>query len=414
LDLQTARVLGLALAIGVLVGAERYRGRVPGQKEPAGVRTFAAIALLGGVCAVLDHIAFAVVTFAAIAVVVLIAYYRLSAESLGATTEMAALLTFWLGYMVKSHEATAIGSGIVLAILLAAKRPMHDFVKGRISDVEFFDTLKFLAVVFVIYPLLPDRALGPHEFFNPRQAWTFVVIYSAISYAGYFLVRVFGSGRGLFASAVMGGLVSTPAVTMSLAHRSRQSPGHARLIAAAAVMANAMQFPRLLVLVLIVDQRLAGQVAALLLSMFAIGALGAWVVGAVGRDDAHDGDLDITLRNPFSFTSALTFAALLVAFLFFSRVGLLYLGERGVYAVASLTGLANVSAIALSLPSLMASGGLSAGSAAVVLFLATAANAASKWVLALVNGTGEMAVWLGGGLLTILAAGAAYLTLAMT
>jgi len=36
MDLQTARVLGLALAIGVLVGVERYRVHVPGQREPAG------------------------------------------------------------------------------------------------------------------------------------------------------------------------------------------------------------------------------------------------------------------------------------------------------------------------------------------------------------------------------------------
>lgn len=408
MDLETARALGLALAIGVLLGAERYRGRTPGQQEPAGVRTFAVIGLLGGVCAVLEQPVFAIVTFAAVAVVVLIAYYRQSAASLGATTEMAALLTFWLGYMVKSHEAAAVGLGIVLAIMLAAKRPMHDFVKGRISDVEFFDTLKFLTVVFVVYPLLPDRALGPYDFFNPRQVWTFVVIYTALSYAGYFLVRVFGSGRGLFASAVMGGLVSTPAVTMSLANRSRQSPGHGRLIAAAAVMANAMQFPRLLTLVLIVDQQLVTRVAGVLLSMFAVGVAGAWIVGGLRRDGRERGDLDMVLRNPFSFTAALTFALLLFAFLFFSRLGLYYLGERGVYVVAMLTGLANVSAIALSLPSLVSAAGLSPGSAAVVLFLAVSANAVAKWMLALLHGTREMALWLGGGLLTIVAAGLIY------
>jgi len=409
MDLDTARVLGLALAIGVLVGAERYRVREPGRQEPAGVRTFAAIALLGGVCAVLDNPAFAIVTFAAIAVVVLIAYYRQSTEALGATTEMAALLTFWLGYMVRSHESAAIGLGIVLAILLAAKRPMHDFVRGRISDVEFFDTLKFLAVVFVVYPLLPDRTMGPWEFFNPRQAWTFVIIYSALSYAGYFLVRVFGSGHGLFASAVMGGLVSTPAVTMSLAHRSRHSPDHARLIGAAAIMANSMQFPRLLFLVLVVDDGLAAIVAAPLLVMFGAGALAAWLVRGLARGNGENGDLELVLRNPFSFTPALTFAALLVAFLFLSRAGLLWRGAGGVYAVATLTGLVNVSAIALTLPSLAAAGGLAAGSATLVLLLAVGANAVAKWIVALVNGAREMALWLGVGFLAVLAAGFGYL-----
>lgn len=412
MDLEAARALGLALAIGVLVGAERYRVRAPGRQEPAGVRTFAVIAMLGGVCAVLGHVGFAIVTFGAVAVVVLIAYYRQSAAALGATTEMAALLTFWLGYMAKEREAAAIGLTIVLAILLASKRPMHDFVKGRISDVEFFATLKFLAVVFVIYPLLPNRGMGPGELFNPRQAWTFVVIYSALSYAGYFLVRVFGTGRGLFASAIMGGLVSTPAVTMSLARRARESPGHDRLVAAAAVLANSVQFPRLLLLVMIADDGLAGGVAPLLLSMFAVGAVGALLVGNIGRDESRAGDLQMTLRNPFSFKAALTFALVLVVFLFSSRAGLVYFGESGVYAVASLTGLVNVSAIALTLPSLVQAGGLSPFSTALILFLAVAANAGAKWSLAVFNGTWEMALWLGGGLLTILAAGAAYLTLA--
>lgn len=411
MDLETARVLGLALAIGVLVGAERYRGRAPGQQEPAGVRTFATIGLLGGVCAVLGYVAFAVVTFAAIAVVVLIAYYRQSAETLGATTEMAALLTFWLGYLVKEREAAAIGLAILLAILLAAKRPMHDFVKGRISDVEFFDTLKFLAVVFVVLPLLPDRDMGPLEFFNPRQVWTFVVIYSALSYAGYFLVRVFGAGRGLFASAVMGGLVSTPAVTMSLARRARQSPGHARTIAAAAVLANSMQFPRLLLLVAAVADELVVAVAPWLATMFAVGVVGAMVVGSFRRVDDDEGDLGIVLRNPFSFTPAITFALVLTAFLFASRLGLTYAGGSAVVAVASLTGLVSVSAIALSLPGLAAAAELTPERVTLLLFAAIAANAMAKWVLALLNGTRELALWLGGGFLTMLAAGAGYFLL---
>jgi len=406
IDLETARILGEALAIGVLLGAERYRGRSPGEESFAGVRTFATIGLLGGVCALVDHVAFTAVTFAAVALLVVIGYQRASVEHLGATTETAALLTFWVGYMVRDHEAAAIGTGIVLAILLAAKRPMHDFVGDKISNVEFFDTLKFLAVVFVAYPLLPDTEIGPYEFFNPRQAWSFVILFSAISYAGYFLVKMIGSGRGLFASAILGGLVSTPAVTVSLADRANHRPEHARLISAAAVAGNAMQLPRLLLLMLVLDRSLAWGLAPFLLSMFAVGLLGAWIVGSLGRDDADDG-LEMTLRNPFSFLPALRFALYLVAFLFLSRLALAYFGARGVYLVATLTGLATVSAVAVSLPGLVSAASLPASSAALVLLLAIGANAAVKVLLALMNGPRAMALWLAGGLATILATGAA-------
>ena len=40
-DLDTLKILGEALALGLLVGVERYRGRDPGEKKSAGVRTFA-------------------------------------------------------------------------------------------------------------------------------------------------------------------------------------------------------------------------------------------------------------------------------------------------------------------------------------------------------------------------------------
>ncbi len=409
MDVDVARTLGEALAIGVLVGAERYRGRAPGEVSFAGPRTFAAIGLLGGVCAVTEQVAFAVVTFAAVAVLVAIAYARDSAEHVGSTTEVAVLLTFWLGYLTRNYETAAIGAGIVLAILLASKRPLHDFVRGKISETEFSDTLKFLAVVFVIYPLLPDRGVGPYGFFNPRQAWTFVVLFSFIGYAGYFLIRVVGPGRGLLGSALMGGLASTPALTVSMAHRARDDPEHYRMISAAAVLGNAVQFPRLLLLLLIVDEALAAFIAPMLITMLIVGVAVAWVITLTALKSDDETGFEIQLRNPFSFLPALRFAGFLVAFLLLSRVALAYWGEGGVQLMAGLTGLANVSVIALSLPELTNEGGLPASGAAAALLLAIATNALTKWLLALLNGPRNMAWWLGAGLASMVAAGAAYL-----
>ncbi len=412
MDFEVTRTLGEALAIGVLVGAERYRGRAPGEASLAGVRTFAVIGLLGGVCAVTGQVAFAAISFAAVAALVAIAYARESGKHLGSTTEVAALLTFWLGFLTRDYETAAISTAIVLAILLASKRPMHDFVKGKISDVEFFDTLKFLAVVFVIYPLLPDRGVGPYEFFNPRQAWTFVVLFSAVNYAGYFLIRVFGAGRGLFASAFMGGLASTPAVTVSMAQHALANPEHSRLVSAAAVLGNAAQLPRLLLLLLLVDDSMAAVVAPMLLLMFGVGVAGALIAGWWHRDGESNSDIEIQLRNPFSFRPALSFAALLVGFSLLSRLTIAYFGQGGLQLLAALTGLASVSVIALALPDLAASTSLPASTAAGMLLLAIATNALTKCALAAANGTRSMSWWLAGGLVAMIATGGAYLLVA--
>src|SRR5665811_1005962 len=106
---------------------------------------------------------------------VLLGYNRSPAEDIGFTTEVAAILVFWIGYLLHTHEAPAIALGIVLTIFLASKRALHDFVREQMSTTEFYATLKFLAVVLVIYPILPDQGMGPLGFFNPREIWGLVL-----------------------------------------------------------------------------------------------------------------------------------------------------------------------------------------------------------------------------------------------
>ena len=145
-----ARLLAEALAIGLLVGIERYKTRKPGERGTAGVRTFAAFSLLGGLCGLLGHFALVLGTFAGVAALVAIGYFRESEQNLGLTTETAALIVFWLGYLVHSYEVLAIATAIVLTLMLASKESMHSFVSEAISERELFDTLKHKPSCFFI------------------------------------------------------------------------------------------------------------------------------------------------------------------------------------------------------------------------------------------------------------------------
>lgn len=400
-DLDTFRILGEALALGLLVGIERYRGRSPGEKKSAGVRTFAIFCLLGALCGIFATTAVTVAVFAAVAALVLLGYHRSPAESLGFTTELAALLVFWIGYLLSSQEAAAVSLGIVLTIFLASKQSLHRFVREQISEAEFDATLKFLAVVLVVYPILPDRGLGPYEFFNPRQVWGFVILVSSISYAGYFLIRWLGPRRGLMVGGLAGGIVSTAAVTLSLAERSRSAPEASRFMGAVAVLANAVQGPRLLLLLWVVDRTLARSLAIPLLGMAAVGVAGAWLLG---RRAVRQTDIDFPLENPYSVRPALKFGLFFVVILLVIKVAQLWLGDRGILLASAAAGAGSASAVALSVSELFGQGSLSPLVAAWAIVLAIATNALFKWVLALVNGTRQMAFWLGGGLLTMVAA----------
>lgn len=399
-DLDTLIVLGEALALGLLVGVERYRGREPGEKKSAGVRSFAIFCLLGALCGIFATTAFTVATFAAVAALVLLGYSRSPRDSIGFTTELAALLVFWIGYLLSIDQTAAISLGIVLTIFLASKRTLHHFVKDQISATEFEATLKFLAVVLVVYPILPDTNIGPYGFFNPRQIWGLVILVSTISYGGYFLIRWLGDRRGLMLGSLAGGIVSTTAVTMSLAERARAAPETSRLMGSAAVLGNAVQGPRLFLLLWFVNQELALSLAAPLIGMALVGLVGAWLLTRSAGDTS---EIDIPLQNPYSFSAALKFGFFFVTILLIVQVANHWLGDRGILIASAIAGTGSTSAVALSVSELFQKGDLVLFVAALSIMVAIATNALTKWILAWVNGTRQMAFWLGGGLLTMLA-----------
>jgi len=402
--IEEFKAVGEALAIGMLIGGERYRGRADGERSFAGMRTFAIISVLGAVAALLDEVTYTVAMFAALVVLLGLGYAREEGESLGGTTEVAALLTFWLGFATLEYEPVALATAVALVVILASKKTLHRFVASRVTDVEFLDTLKFLVVVIVGWPLLPDKSYGPYDAINPSQIWALVILVSTISYSGYILVRAFGGSKGLQISSLVGGLVSTTAVTMSLAQRAREHGDLGRLCGVTGVMANAVQLPRLLVLLYVVDKGLATMMAGPLLAGWVAATGGAWILTKIKRSSPSEESPEVTLENPYSFTPALKFALLLAGVFVVSKVMGELFGSSGVYGTAAVAGLADASAISLSVGAMAHDGSLAELSAGWAVLIATGANAFLKCIVAAVNGTWQLVFWLSGGFVTMLGA----------
>ena len=407
MDSDLYKTFGEALAIGLLVGVERYKDREPGEKKSVGIRTVTVFSLLGAGCGLLEHPTFTAVTLGGLALLLVVGYYRESVKSLGVTTEVAALLTFWLGYMMHRQEALAISLGIVLAILLASKRALHQFVREELTEIELWDTLKFLAVVFVVFPLLPNRDIGPYGFLNPRHIWGLIIVVSTIGYVGYVLTRLLGPRRGLRIGAILGGIVSTTAATMSLAARARQAPDASRLFGITAVMANAVQFPRLLLLVWVVDRNLGQFLTLPLLTMGGVGLVGAWILGRGMQADSDDRGSEWVLQNPYSMMPALKFGLFFTGVFLISRLTTVWWGEQGIYLTSAAAGMGDVSAIALSAAKLVGDGSLTVVAGSVAILIGVTMNALLKCGLTLFSGGRHMALWLGTGLAAMLISGIA-------
>ena len=142
-----------------------------------------------------------------------------------------------------------------------------------------------------------------------------------------------------------------------------------------------------------------------LVGMGAAGLLGSWWLARRWRAAAAE-ELELPLQNPFSLRPALKFGAIFVGTLLLVEAANAWLGAHGIYLASAVGGMGSVSAISLSVAEQVGKGTLSLAAAPMAILIAVTANAIMKWLLALINGTRELALHLGGGLLTMLATGA--------
>src|SRR5262249_34042593 len=154
--------LGIALAIGLLMGAEREKRKGEGpERGAAGARTFAIAALLGGVAALVGTAA-VVVLGALVGAGALVAYVLGDRSDPGLTTELALVLDFTLGALARTQPEIALAVAVTATAILAYRARLHEIVLKVISETELLDLLIFGVVAVAIWPLLPDRAVDPY------------------------------------------------------------------------------------------------------------------------------------------------------------------------------------------------------------------------------------------------------------
>jgi uncharacterized membrane protein (DUF4010 family) len=407
---EAVRGIAEALLIGFLVGAQREASH--GERH-AGVRDFVLIALVGGLSGLLDHPWLTVAALAAITALLGVYYVR-NPERTGITTEMAAVATFCLGYLTTTPASPlgaplAIGIAIAVVSFLEAKRSLHKLVRETITEAEFNDTLRFLATIFIIYPILPEGSYGPFDFFAPRKIWLFVILVSSVSYLGYFFQKFLGVSRGLTFAGLFGGLASTTAATLAFARSAADEPAKRSLYAQAAVIANAMQFPRVLLLLLVVSPALASAAALPLVIMAVSGLLLGFAMTRVSTPADETGGM--AAANPFRLRPALKFGAVFTVILFASDAASELFGSGGLYWTSVIGGTLDADAVVVSVTDVMARGQIGIPGGMLAVGLALLANAALKSAIALYAGTPAFGLRIMAGFAAMFGAGAITLAL---
>ena len=372
-----------AAGFGALIGLERQAGKHE-QSVVFGARTFALYGVWGAATMLFaDEFGTAafVVGFGSLAALVVAAYIReaVSSGDRGTTTEAAAFAAFltgalaWSGLFVVGL-AVAVGT----AALLRAKEPLHSLAE-RFSEDDVRAVLQFAVITALVLPLVPNRDFGPFGAFNPREIWLMVVLISAIGLAGYAALRFLGS-RGLALTGLLGGLVSSTAVTLGYSRMSRSTAPVSAALAAGILGASAVMYPRVLIEAGVVAPSMVGP---LVLPLLAIGLV---VLAAAGYwwwrgREVHTDSPKLNLKNPLTLGIALQFGALYALIVFASRALLEVVSASSIQLVGAVSGINDVDAITLSTANLVRDG-LDPNLGARVVILAVSVNALVKLAIA--------------------------------
>jgi uncharacterized membrane protein (DUF4010 family) len=353
------------------------------------------VALAGGVCGMLGTPWLTAPVIISMTTLFAVFHYEERERRKGITTELASVATFALAYLSASPvpsfaEPVAIGVTLIVVVFLETKQAIEKLLRQTISITEFNATLAFVGVVVVIYPLLPEGAFGPYAFFDPRQVWKFVILISSISYLGYFLEKFLGEEQGLFYTSVLGGLASTTAATLLFARESKERPQDTFGLWRAFVIANTVQFPRTLLIVMAVSPDLTRVIVWPLAAMF----VGGILVSEILRRWPHKAIEAVPMKsgNPFRILPALRFGAMFAGVVFLSKWAAATLGTGAFYWTSLLGGLVDVSTVIAPAAELLKSQSIALTTAEIAVLLALAANAVQKILVAVSAGTREFAL----------------------
>ncbi|TXT33091.1 MAG: membrane protein [Planctomycetota bacterium] len=380
---QLFQSLAISLLLGGLVGLQRQHVDSP----LGGVRTFPLVTVFGSLCAILagpfGGWMVAAGLLATVAVIALGSRQFRTQSDRGITSETAMLVMFAVGALCVSGPmiiAVAVGAGV--AVLLQFKPQLHGLVT-KLGDADIKAIMQFVLITFIVLPVLPNETYDPFDVLNPHEIWLMVVLVVGISLGGYISYKFLGPHAGLILSGLLGGVISSTATTASYARRSVEQP--AMVLAAATVicLATGVSFVRILLEVAVVSRTLLPAVAPLLIGLMVVSMLFALLYGCRGSKPP---EMMPPQGNPSELKSAILFGALYGLVLISVAASKEHLPQSGLYAIAAMSGLADLDAITLSTARLVESGRLSVDSAWRSILIAALSNLVFKSGLVLALG----------------------------
>ncbi|MGX5818669.1 MgtC/SapB family protein [Chitinophaga lutea] len=346
----------VTLGIGFLIGLEREHAALKEKAAGfAGIRTFVFVSLLGFIGALGGFLfspwVYIGVLTGVLALVAISYWITASAGDLGSTTEFSALIAFLLGGMaLLGFIEISLMITVVVVVMLSAKLKLQTAI-GKITSEELYDFIRFIVIALLIFPFLPDKNMGPFEVLNPREIGWVVILTSGLGFAGYVMMKLFGAGKGILLTGIIGGMVSSTAVTWLFAKKSKENEALSGSCAVAIFAASSIMILRVFVWTFIFNQHLFRTMLPVMLCVF-VAAAGVTLFYYFRNRKAGPVEAKMKPGKPLDLQGALFFGALYTAILLIVSYANAYLDERGMLISSAIAGLSDIDAITISVSKL--------------------------------------------------------------
>jgi len=341
----------VAIALGFLVGLEREsRGGSISARLTAGVRTYTLVSLFGFGCAWLYRLNIDFIIPVGIIVIggMILSSYLAKQKSgaVGWTSEIAALLTFVVGVLSLVADIwIPMALGIFTTLLLSEKAGLEQFI-DKLDKSEFLAVVRFLLVTLIILPALPDKHYTQFNL-NPYQIWQIVILVSSIGFVGYFLMKKFGDKMGLWLSGLLGGIVSSTAVSIAMGNIAKKNDSLANRAFQATILASSVMYLRILGIIYLLNAGIAVELWWKLITLFFIGLLLAIILHDK-NSDTPAGPIS-SIQNPFEIKPAIIFASLFVILSVVTIWVKQFFGSAGLLALSALVGVTDIDPFIVSI-----------------------------------------------------------------
>ncbi len=349
-------LLGLSLFLGLAF--EEYDSK-QNYNRPGGIRTFPFLAFSGAMLYLLEP-QHGLLALGGLLVVGawLHAYYvnrlkqvaTIELRSASLIVPSCALLAYALGPItITQNHWLPIAITVTVVLMLTGRDRLHNFAK-RISTEEMITLGKFLVLVGIVLPFLPNEPVTHLTNITPYQAWLAVLAVCTLSYGSYIIQKYWAPERGIILTAIFGGFYSSTATTVTLARLMSHVPASAHSARAGIAIATCLMYFRVGVVISVFNWPLAKELwpSFLLLATFCMAAAFFFVRQKPKTAQAGYAPASIA-SNPLELSTALVFSLLFVLVSVVSGWLQQEWGENGVLALATFVGIADVDPLALSL-----------------------------------------------------------------